>query len=204
MKIGWLIVVIIAIIAASYFLFFYKKDEKPAAPKPQPLAISKNNNSFNTSFNDLLNSYYSLKNAFINWDTANANVASNNMIDNASKINYDNLKADSSIILTAKNFSDNVIAEAKGLIGEPTIDGKRHSFYTLSENLYNLIRTVHYDQTVIYHDKCPMAFGDDEEAYWITNNRKIENPYLGNKHPKYHSAMVSCGSIEDSIDFRQK
>jgi len=30
------------------------------------------------------------------------------------------------------------------------------------------------------------------------------NPYLGNKHPKYHSGMVGCGSIEDSVSFTKQ
>ncbi len=203
MRTGLILIAIVVIAAASYFLFFNKLEKKPAA-KQQPLSISKNSDAFSKPFNNMLNSYYNLKDAFVNWDTVEANQSAKNIIDLSSKINYNELKADTSIILTAKSFSENVIAEAQGLIGEATIDGKRHSFYTLSENLYNLIRTVQYDQSVIYHDKCPMAFGGNEEAYWITNNNKIENPYLGNKHPKYHSAELNCGSIEDSIDFRQK
>jgi hypothetical protein len=96
------------------------------------------------------------------------------------------------------------VAEAMGIAGENTIEGKRRSFYTLSENLYNLVRTVHYDQQVIYHDKCPMAFNDSEEAYWLSNTKQIINPYLGRKHPHYAGGMVGCGSVEDSIDYRNK
>ncbi len=127
---------------------------------------------------------------------------SNNLLHKVRTVNY--LINHLTIIATAKSFSDNVVAETRGVAGENTIEEKRRSFYTLSENLYNLLRTVQYDQQVIYHDKCPMAFNDSEEAYWISNTKKIINPYLGKKHPHYAGGMVGCGSIEDSLDYRNK
>lgn len=205
MKKGLIIIGVAIVAIAVYFLFFVKPDGNLAdAPKTQPLAQSANSDSFNIPFNNLLNSYFTLKDALINWDSATAVKNANALADVANKVPYNSLKADSNIVATAKDFSGSVVAEAQGLAGETNIDGMRHSFYTLSENLYNLIRTVRYDQQIIYHDKCPMAFGDDQEAYWISNSSQIVNPYLGNKHPRYHSGMVGCGNIEDSIDYRKK
>lgn len=204
MKKGLAIIAVAGIGVAIYFLFFNKPEVKDEGPKQQPLAQSANTDTFNVPFNDLLTGYFSLKDALVNWDSAKATASATTLITLASKVPYDALRADSTIVSTAKDFSGSVVAEAQGLAGETTIDGMRHSFYTLSENLYNLIRTVRYDQQVIYHDKCPMAFGDDKEAYWISNTSEIINPYLGNKHPHYHSGMVGCGNVEDSVDFRKK
>ncbi len=205
MKKGLAIIGAAVAVIAVYFLLFYKKTEKKEdVPKQQPLAQSKNSESFNKPFNEMLNSYFDLKSALVEWDTAKASANANTLVSLSQKVPYNELKADTTIIETAKSFSDNVVAEAKGIAGENTIEGKRRSFYTLSENLYNLLRTVHYDQQVIYHDKCPMAFNDSEEAYWISNTKKIINPYLGKKHPHYSSGMISCGSVEDSLDYRNK
>jgi hypothetical protein len=205
MRKGLIIIGASIAVIAVYFLLFYKNDEKKEnAPKLQPLAQSKNSESFNKPFNKMLNSYFDLKNALVEWDTAKAGIVAKALASLSQKVPYADLKADTAIIQTAKSFSDNVVAEAKGVAGENTIEGKRRSFYTLSENLYNLLRTVHYDQQVIYHDKCPMAFNDSEEAYWISNTKQIINPYLGKKHPHYAGGMVGCGSIEDSIDYRNK
>lgn len=205
MKKGLLLIGLTALVIAVYFLFFNKSDApQQDPPKDQPLTQSKNSDAFNKPVNDLLNSYFELKDALVNWDTAKATAAAVKVAGLATKIPFNELKADTTIIATAQNFAGSVNAEAEGLVGESTIDGKRHSFYTLSENLYNFLRTVKYDQQVIYHDKCPMAFNDTEEAYWITNSATIVNPYLGNKHPHYAGGMVGCGSIEDSIDFRTK
>jgi hypothetical protein len=205
MKKGLILIGLTAVVVAVYFIFFSKSDDAtPEAPKQQPLAQSKNSDAFNKPFNDMLNSYFDLKDALVDWDTAKATASALKLIDLADKVPYDEIKADTTIIQTAKSYSGSVIAEAKGIAGDPSIDEKRHSFYTLSENLFNLLRTVKYDQQVIYYDKCPMAFNETEEGYWLTNSKDIVNPYLGNKHPKYHSGMVGCGSIEDSVSFTKQ
>lgn len=205
MKKGLILIGLVAVIVAVYFIFFSKDDAaQPDVPKQQPLAQSKNSDAFNKPLNDMLNIYFDLKNALVNWDTAQTVSHAKKLAEIADKVPYDELKADSTIIQTAKSFSGSVIAEANGVAGETTIDGMRHSFYTLSENLYNLLRTVRYDQQVIYHDVCPMAFGDNDAAYWLSNSSEIVNPYLGNKHPKYHSGMMGCGSIEDSLNFKNQ
>lgn len=202
MKKGLVFIVVAIIIAAVYFIFFNKEEKKTEEPKQQPLAQSKNTDAFNKPFNDFLNGYYQLKDALVEWDTAKTSSSAKALITLAANVPYNELKADSSIITTAKSFSESVVAESMGITGETTIEGKRRSFYTLSENLYNLIRTVRYDQQVIYHIKCPMAFNDTEEAYWLSNVNQVINPYLGKQHPKYHAAMINCGNITDSVDYR--
>ncbi|QEC66071.1 DUF3347 domain-containing protein [Panacibacter ginsenosidivorans] len=205
MKKGLLLIGITAVIVAGYFIFFAGGDDaKSDVPKQQPLAQSKNNDAFNKPFNDMLNSYFELKDALVDWDTVKATAAATKLIDMADKIPMNELKADSTIVQTAKSFVGSVVAEAKGLVGETSIEEKRHAFYTLSDNLFNLLRTVKYDQQVLYYDKCPMAFNETEEGYWLSNTTEIINPYFGNKHPKYKTGMLHCGSIEDSVNYVSK
>lgn len=203
MKAGLILIAVVVLGVTGYFIFKKPSSQHPEV-KDQPLSISKNSPAFNTPFNNLLEGYYQLKDALVNWDSTGAATLAANLEDLAAKVPYQDLKADSGIVMTAKSFSTEIMTQAKSIAGNSPIADKRHAFYSLSESLYNLIRTVHYDQSVIYHDKCPMAFGGDHEGYWITNSREISNPYFGNKHPKYHTAMVTCGNIEDSIDFRQQ
>ncbi|MBG9377772.1 DUF3347 domain-containing protein [Panacibacter sp. DH6] len=202
MKKGLIFLGLAVAIGAVYFIFFNKDESsQPAPEKQQPLAQGSNSERFNKPFNDMLNSYFELKDALVDWDTTKASSAATQLADLAAKVPVQELKADTTIIETARSFIGSVIAEAQGVAGEQTIGEKRKSFYTLSDNLYNLLRTVKYDQQVIYYDKCPMAFNEDETAYWLANKRDIVNPYLGNKHPKYKTSMLGCGEIEDSINF---
>jgi len=205
MKKGLAIIGVAMALIACYFLLFTEKGEAIAdEPKQVALEQGKNSEAFNKPFNEMLNGYFALQTALVEWDTAKAANVAEALAVLAAKVPYAELKADTTILETAKSFSDNIMAEAQAIAGEADIEGQRRSFYTLSENLYNLLRTVQYDQQVIYHDKCPMAFNDSEEAFWVSNTKEIINPYMGLKHPRYASGMIACGSVEDSIDYRQK
>ncbi|NNV55853.1 DUF3347 domain-containing protein [Limnovirga soli] len=202
MKKGLGIIGFAIVILAVYLVVFNKSENEPGEPKQQALTQSTNSDMFNNSFSNMLNAYFDLKDAFVNWDTIKINGSAKLFQASLKAINYETLMADTTILATATDFSNNTIAETINLANAETIVLKRHFFYDISENVYNLIKTVRYDQRVIYHEKCPMAFNDKEEAYWISDTNAIINPYLGNKHPIYKSAMLNCGSVEDSIDFR--
>ena len=205
MKKGLAIIGIACAAIAAYFIFTDKKKSfEDALPVLQhTVSASKNSDAFNTPFTKVLNSYFSLHEALVNWDSAKANLAADSLRMQLAKVPYNELAVADSIKEKAKNLSESTAAEVDGFIAENTLDDKRKSFYTLSEYLYSLIKTVHYDKQVIYHDKCPMAFNESEAAFWISNSAEIINPYFGNKHPHYKSGMMHCGNIEDSVDYRQ-
>jgi hypothetical protein len=202
------IMIALVVIAVIILIVYYFKASKPKDTtenkEPVPLAITDKSDAFRHAFSELMSSYYSLKDAFVSWDTGAVNRAALAVQVKADSLPLTELKADSNIVETARSFSMSVSGEAKGVLGETDIEQKRRSFYTLSENLYNLIRTVQYNGEVVYHQHCPMAFKDDEEAYWLSNSNEIVNPYLGTSHPKYKSGMLHCGDISDSLDFRKK
>ncbi|NCI49990.1 DUF3347 domain-containing protein [Sediminibacterium roseum] len=171
-------------------------DEKAKeAELPQgPLTKSANSEVFNRSFGLLLTHYYDLKDNFITEQDSAIAKAARGLVAAADSLKIGELKGDTMIIATAKTYALGISAEAKGLLGEKTLDGKRKSFQMISEQLYDLVRTVRYDRAVIYHDYCPMAF-NDQGAHWLSNTRDIRNPYI----PKQ---MINCGEVKDSIDFK--
>ena len=205
MKKGLFLIGLVVVVAAVYFIFFDKSDNhQNDGPKQQPLAQSKNGESFNTPFNAMLQAYFGLHDALVNWDTAQATAKAASLQSLLVKVPFDSLKADSAVVLAAKSVASNVTSDCIGITADSSIAEKRRSFYELSENLYSLLQTVKYDQQIIYHMRCPMAFGDDKEGFWLSNVSNIINPYIGNKHPKYHAAMLSCGNVQDSLDYRSK
>lgn len=200
-----LILILVVIAVGAYFVLSKRNaNENPEQPKQQALLVSKNDETFNKAFAASLEKYYVLKDAFVEWDSTKAGKAAGDLAASVSQIPFGSLKSDTTIISTAKNFADGIVSESKAIQGTPEITEQRHSFYTLSEDFYNLVRTVRYDQAVIYHVNCPMAFNDEQEAFWISNTNDVVNPYLGKKHPKYKSGMINCGEVKDSIDFRHK
>jgi hypothetical protein len=122
--------------------------------------------------------------------------AAKSLMVSADSLKLGELKADSNIVNTARIYSQGISSELKGLLGEKDLEAKRKSFQMVSDQLYDLIRTVRYDQAIVYHDYCPMAF-NDQGANWLSNTAGIRNPYIPKK-------MITCGEVKDSIDFRQK
>ncbi|MFM2361735.1 MAG: hypothetical protein RLZZ316_637 [Bacteroidota bacterium] len=182
-------------------------EDKPAeviVPE-QPIA-SKNTPAFNESFEKLLNAYISVKDALVDYDTAKANAAALVLEQAADSLKITEIKGDTTgtIQQVAKDFAGTIVGSCKGLVGETDLTKKKREFQMISEAMYNLVRTVKYDKQIIYHQSCPMAFNDEEEAAWISTSNKIVNPYLGSKHPKYKEGMLHCGEVKDSIDFRKQ
>jgi hypothetical protein len=173
-------------------------DEKAKIePQPQaPLAKSANSQAFNLSFGQLLADYYKLKDSFIAEKDSGITRSAKSLMVTTDSLKLGELKADSSIISTARIYTSSISSELKGLLGEKDIEAKRKSFQIISDQLYDLIRTVRYDRAVIYHDYCPMAF-NDQGANWLSNTPDIRNPYLPTK-------MMTCGEVKDSIDFRPR
>ncbi|MFT3934695.1 MAG: DUF3347 domain-containing protein [Chitinophagaceae bacterium] len=199
-----IVVLALAAFAVDKFLLT-KKTAAPEAPKEVALSSSKNSEAFNESFEKLLNGYFDLKNALIEYDTAKANASAKALVVYADSLKTGEIKGDSTGLIqkTAADFAGTISGSAKGLIGEADLTKKKREFQLISEGLYNLVRTVKYDRQKLYHQHCPMAFNDEEEGFWISNSNKIENPYLGKMHPKYKATMLGCGDITDSLDFRK-
>lgn len=152
------------------------------------------------SVTNLLSAYYQLKDALVEYDTIAANKAATALIVAADSINVKEV-TDSTLAATLQNFSGSIASEAKALVIETDLGEKKRSFSMISENLYPMLQSIQYNETVIYHQMCPMAFNDNETAFWLSDNREVVNPYLGKKHPKYASGMLHCGEVKDSLAY---
>lgn len=173
-------------------------DQKPAeAALPQvPLAKSANSPVFNASFEEVLTQYFTLGNGLVAEDDSLIAQSGRALLKATDSLKLDSLKADTLIITTAQTYASGISSEVMGLLGEQHLAGKRKSFQIISNQLYDLVRTVQYDRQVIYHYYCASSF-NDQGAGWLTNIRQVRNPYIPKK-------MISCGELKDSLDFRIK
>jgi hypothetical protein len=205
MKRTVLVILIILVVGLILLwkLFFNTTENRPPIEKDKPLTISRNSDAFTKSFSDLMTSYYGLRDALVDWDTSRADNAASQMQQLADSLPVNEIKGDSTIVLTAQNLAGSISNEIKGFKGETTIEQKRRAFNMITDELYNLIRTVRYHGETIYHLRCPMAFNESEEGFWLSSTSKVINPYLGKKHPKYNGKMVGCGEVVDSLDFNK-
>ena len=153
-----------------------------------------------TSAGAMLSSYLHLKDALINYDTLSANKAANALAIASDSIDFTGT-TDTAVVKTVLDFAGTIRSEAVGLVMENDLTEKRRAFSMITENFYPLLRAIQFNEGKLYYEMCPMAFNDDEAAYWISDSREINNPYLGTKHPKYASGMLHCGELKDSISY---
>jgi hypothetical protein len=200
-------VLLIIVFAAAGFLAYKLLSDngpKPVEMKDQALKIGKNSDAFNTAFALLLKNYYSLADALVQWDSVKANEAAYMLAATADSLPLQQLKADSGVVLTARSLAASVSSEAKGFTGETGMEARRRAFNMLTDELYNLFRTVRYDGAIVYHIRCTMPYPDSSEGYWLSNAPRIVNPYLGAKDPLHGDKMIGDGVIEDSLNFAKK
>lgn len=166
-----------------------------------PSTARQNDSAFNAGFQKVLASYFSLRDGLIDWDTAKANLAAGELATNSDSLDLSGLPNDTSASVkkTADIFAGTIAGSAKALVKESDIQKKRKEFQMISDALYDLAGSVSYDGEKLYRMKCPMAFNDSEEAFWVSDVSEIKNPYLGTKHPKYKNKMLECGEVTDSI-----
>lgn len=182
------------------FQFCEDKPDQEEVPdqKPAPLSISQNSGTFNDSFEKLLQSYFSLKDEFINADTVMVNTAAVQLIQHADSLNINELKGDSSGMIreTANYFASTISGSAKTLTAENKIDDKLREFNMITDALWGLTRTVKYDGQKIYYQFCPLAF-DNTGGYWLSDKIDSGNPYVGDKEK-------GCNQVNDSLDYSKR
>lgn len=71
------------------------------------------------------------------------------------------------------------------------LENKRFYFSHLSEIMYCTIKSFGLKQGHLFSIFCPMAF-DGKGAYWISDSKVIQNPYLGTKMP-------TCGEVKEEL-----
>lgn len=192
--------VLILAIAGYYWYKFSNAGGGDSGPKPPPLALKKHSDAFNQSVTTAMNAYFDMKTAFVDADTAKAKENCVKFIQLLDSIPLDELKKDTTNIYESA-FSDfsNIKSNAASLLQQTSILEMRKDFGMVSENLYPFFRTINYEGEKMYWQNCPMAFGEDKGANWISNTKEIINPYLGKNHPEYKGSMLHCGDIKDTI-----
>ncbi|HEY5368015.1 MAG TPA: DUF3347 domain-containing protein [Hanamia sp.] len=197
----FLFVLILIIVALGLWFFVFKKDKQAVKAVPEVTdAAKKHSPEFNQSIANVLDAYFIMKDAFVNADTSAIKTAASKFINATDSIRLSELQSrDSSLVITARQNMSDIKANAEPILQESDITEMRQDFSMVSENLYPLLKVIGYEGNKIYWQNCPMAFGDDKPANWLSSTTEINNPYLGKNDPKYKSGMLHCGANMDSI-----
>lgn len=198
MKRVLLIAVLIVIGYLAYNKFFANKSNENDGPHDQPLAIGENTNAFNRSFQTMLDSYISLKNALSGNDTAAINKEALGLAQSADSLRTNEIQGDSTgtIKETAEVYKGTIAGSARGLAGEASLDQKQREFEMISDAIWTVTRTVKYNGNKLYYMFCEKAIGG-KGAYWVSEQLNSGNPYMP-------GATEPCVTVQDSLDYSKK
>ena len=194
------LLILILGIAGYYWYMFSKAGGGNSGPKQEALTLKKHSDTFNLSVNAAMNAYFEMSAAFVDADTAKAKLAATKFVQLLDTIPLDELKKDTANIYeTAIGAFDGIKSNAADIIVQTNLMEMRKDFSMVSENLYPFFKIINYEGDKMYWQNCPMAFGDEKEANWISKTPEVINPYLGKNHPEFKATMLHCGMIKDTI-----
>ncbi len=195
----FVVIIFIALVIGIWWLFFKEKSHD-SSTKQQPLKVAEHSGEFNKSIGAVVTEYLSLKDAFVNADTVKIKGQEKKLIFSLDSIKLDELQKDTSgIFQSAQLMIGDVKSNADAILKETDITEMRQDFRMVSENLFPLLKAIHYEGVKLYWQNCPMAFGEGKDASWLSNTEEIFNPYLGKNHPEFKGTMLHCGEIKDTI-----
>lgn len=199
----YLIIITLLAAAAVWFFVFRGKDKSTSATQPTKPYISQHSAGFNQSLREMMESYYKLTEAFVNWDSSAAEKYSVELNATLDSLKMEELMNDSLTYRKAFTGIAAVKSDLAGIIKSPGLEEQRQALNMLSRSLYSFLHIVRYDIGKVYYQECPMAFDDIHSGYWLSSSEAVRNPYLGTKHPKYKSGMLKCGGPKDTLNFMQ-
>ena len=173
-KLMLIVLLLILGIVGFYWYKFSHAGYGNSGPKTPPITLIQQSDGFNTSLAATLNAYFEMKTAFVNADTAKVKEACKKMIALADSINLTELKKDTTGIFMADSLSlENIKSNAVSLLLQTNITEMRKDFSMINENLYPFLKAINYKGPDMYWQHCPMAFGEDKGANWISNTDDI-------------------------------
>lgn len=169
------------------------KEAAPPAPKPQPVTQGKYSEAFGQSLDGIMTAYAALVNDFAKGDTGAVSQSGRAFQVTLDSLHFTEFASDTLVFQTATGQLSETRTELKGLLGEKTLNARRQEFNMVSQDLYDLLRTIRYDRKTLYIAECAGALGDDRPGDWISavgDITRMANPYRGGP---------GCAQIKDSL-----
>ena len=142
-------------------------------------------NTKKSQLSTLLPLYYDIKNALVKDDAATASAKAGLF---SKAVKETDMKTLSESEMNAFMSLQNKLSSAADKISSSKdIQKQRDNFAALSSDFYTLAKAVKLSDDPVYQAYCPM-----KKSYWLSSDAAIKNPYYG-------KAMLTCGSIKDTI-----
>jgi len=142
-----------------------------------------------TEMEQVIDAYLQLKDAFVKDDEQATEKATTLMAEKVAAVIPTKLEGKG--LEAWHNHQEVYEAKLKEMQHIKGLDNKRSYFSHISEIMYCTIKSFGLKQGNLFAIFCPMAF-DSKGAYWISDSKTIQNPYLGSKMP-------TCGEVKEEL-----
>jgi Cu(I)/Ag(I) efflux system membrane fusion protein len=88
-------------------------------------------------------------------------------------------------------YLSEILERLEAIVVSADLEEQRRHFVSLNEHLIALAQKLDLSESPLYVQHCPMA-NQNKGALWLSDTKEIRNPYYGD-------AMLTCGSVMDSI-----
>ncbi len=132
----------------------------------------------NNRLNQVLQSYYHVKDALVAGNSKAASEAATSFIKNINGISY--------TVISEGNVNT-LLKDAGTIANANSIDKQRASFANFSTNMTEVAKALKFASAPVYIQYRPM-----KKASWLSNEKDIKNPYYG-------SSMLTCGKVTETI-----
>ncbi|MCU0390074.1 MAG: DUF3347 domain-containing protein [Thermoflexibacter sp.] len=149
------------------------------------LAFAQNNLETGKKLNELLTSYYGIKNALVAEDGTTASIQADVFIKTLSEINVEKMASKEQ--KTWKEYADKIKFDAEHIAETKDASHQRDHFNDLSNNLFAVLKAFKVNTAEVYQQFCPM-----KKTYWLSESSDIKNPYYGKK-------MLTCGKVTETL-----
>ena len=137
----------------------------------------------------VIDAYLQLKDAFVQDDKLSMQKASRLMAEKVAAVIPTKLEGEG--LEAWHNHQAVYESKLKEMQHIKGLDNKRAYFSHISELMYCTIKSFGLKQGNLFAIFCPMAF-DGKGAYWISDSKTVQNPYMGAKMP-------TCGEVKEEL-----
>ena len=140
-------------------------------------------------FESVINAYIQLKNALVVDDEKATDTAIELLAESVTAVNSTLLHDEG--LEAWQNHRKLYESKLREMLHIKGLGKKRSYFSHISEIMFCMVKSFGLKSGDLFVLYCPMAF-DGKGAYWISDNKKIQNPYFG-------KAMPTCGEIREEL-----
>lgn len=159
------------IAAIILFLAMNKLQAKPA--------------DLNTAVNNVLQSYFGIKNALVIDDSKKANDEAKKFTAALKEVNVSQMDAKQKAAWN--KYAEKLRFDGEHIGESAAIAHQREHFGSLSANIFTFFKAFHTNSVIVYQQYCPMV-----RKSWISESATIKNPYLGKTEP-------TCGVVKETL-----